>query len=59
VAGSLSAIRRYFFPLSSLSSGTTTFGSGIAPLSRVGYVISPFLTGDLSRMGVEEAPLVD
>ena len=31
----------------------------IAPLSRAGYVISPFLTGDLSRMGVEEVPLVD
>jgi hypothetical protein len=31
----------------------------IAPLSMAGYVISPFLTGDLSRMGVEEVPLVD
>jgi hypothetical protein len=49
-----------FFPWLPLSSGTCNHVRFryIAPLSRAGYVISPFLTGDLSRMGVEEVPLV-
>jgi hypothetical protein len=50
-----------FFPWLPLSSGIYNHirFRYIAPLSRAGYVISPFLTGDLSRMGVEEVPLVD
>jgi hypothetical protein len=51
----------FFFPWLPLSSDIYNHirFRYIAPVSRAGYVISPFLTGDLSRMGVEEVPLVD